>query len=360
MKLVDRYIIKELISPFFFGIIAFSFIISGSTILFQLIGEAVKYNIPIVDLIRLFFLKLPYIIALSFPMSTLLSTILVFGRLGNDLELLAFRAGGVSVLRLVVPIIVVGFSVSCLTVLFNESIVPKTAQSAEYLFRSYRDKQNHTIKKNVNLTEFEHNLPKRIINVREINQGIMRNITVAEFDSGQLARIIRAKRGEWLPEGGWIFFDGLMHHFSILDPKKITLLKFKKEQINITLSPLDLTKRPKKIEEMTRQDLKDKIDLQKKLGEDPIKDIMDYHLKLSVAFASLIYSILGASVGLRPHRSSSAIGLGLSLMIILVYIVLLGIGTGLGLSHILPPIIAAWFPNIIVGIAGVTLLTFVK
>jgi len=357
MKLIDRYIIQELFVPFLGGIAAFTFILAGSTVLFNLIGEAIKYHIPVLDFLMLFFYKLPYIIALSFPMATLLATILVFGRMGNDLEILALKASGVGVLRLVVPVIVAGFVVSVLTILFNESIVPKASYSAENLMRSFKDQDKpSTIKKNINITEYKNDLPQRIINVGEVENQHLKSITVAEYDQGSLVRLIRAKSGRFLPEGGWEFYNGVMHNFPLGNPKQVVILEFKKELVNIQVNPLDLTKRQKNVEEMTRSELKQQIELDKKMGKDPSKQIMDYHMKLSVAFASLIYSILGASVGLRPHRSSSAMGLGLSLFIIFIYIILLSIGMGLGLSQTLPAMVAAWFPNIVIGISGIILL----
>lgn len=360
MTILDRYIAKELFFPFIFGILAFTFILSGSTILFALIGEAIKYGIPLLHFLQLFLFKLPQVIALSFPMSMLLATILAFGRLGNDLEILAFRASGVSVLRLVVPVVVIGLLVSSVTICFNESVVPNASKSAEDLFRSYRDSDKPTVKQNINFTEYEDGLPTRIINVQEVDEGLLKNVTVAEYENGNLARLVRAKQGSFVKEGGWKFYNGVMHNYSVLNPKQVTVIEFKTEFINLRLEPVDLTNRKKKMEEMNREELKERIEEKRRQGKDVTKDVMDYHMKLSVAFASLIYSILGASVGLRPHRSSSALGLGLSLLIILIYIVLMSIGMGLGLSGALPPLLAAWFPNLIVGTVGLALLNKVS
>ena len=92
MKLIDRYIFKELFLPFTSGVLAFSTILFGSTVLFKLVGDAVKHNIPLTDLALLIVLKSPYIITLSIPIATLFSTISIFGRLANDLEIIALRS----------------------------------------------------------------------------------------------------------------------------------------------------------------------------------------------------------------------------------------------------------------------------
>ncbi len=358
MSLLDRYIFKELILPFIAGIVAFTFILSGSTILFNLVSEVVKYGIPLSHFIQLFIYKLPVVIALALPMSVLLATLLAFGRMGNDLEILAFRAGGISILRLVIPVLIFGFAVSIMTVWFNDYVVPKSSKSAENLYRSYRDSETPTIKQNINFTEYdEDDLPQRIINVARIDEGLMKSLTIAEYEKGSLVRLIRANSGRWLTTGGWEFYDGIMHNFHITDTRQVTIIQFKKEFINIKVNPLDLNNRTHKSEELTRSELRKVIQVKRDMGRDPIKYVMDYHMKVSLAFASLIYAILGASIGLRPHRSSSAMGLGISLLIIFLYIILFSIGMGLGLSHAIPPLIAAWFPNIVAGTAGLLLLS---
>jgi lipopolysaccharide export system permease protein len=357
MTILDRYLIKELLIPFIFGLASFTFILAGSTVLFPMIGEAAKYGIPVSDVLAIILYKMPVIIAYAFPMSTLLASIMAFSRLSSDLEIMAFRAGGISFFRLLVPVILVGFIISLATIGFNEYIVPNAANSAQLVFRSYRDKQSPTIKQNINFTEYDkQGLPSRVINVGEIDQGLLKSVTVAEYESGQLIRLVRSNSGRWKPSGGWEFFNGVMHNFPLSDKRKVMVIEFEKEFINIQLNPLDLTKRKKTFEEMSARELKGRIVLETKLGNDVTHDLVNYHMKFSVPFACLIFSILGASVGLRPHRSTSAMGIGFSLMIILCYYLLIALGMGLGLAHVLSPVIAAWFPNIIIVLIGLGFL----
>ncbi len=355
--ILDRYLVKELIGPFVFGVAAFSCILAGSSVLFYLIGDAIKYGIPIWAVVQLFVYKLPNIIVFAFPMSMLLATIIAFGRLSSDLEIMALRAGGVGFARLIVPVVCVGFFVSILTIWFNESVVPRSSHSAEILIKVFTEKNEPHIKQNINFTEYDkYKLPLRIINVQEVDRDLLKHITVAEYETGKLARVVTSETGKWLKDGGWEFYQGVMHCFSVDNPRKVLVIEFKKELIDIQVNPLDFTKRTKNVEEMTSKELLQSIHNQKKLGQDPIQDIMKFHMKFSIPFASLIFSLLGASVGLRPYRSSSALGLGISLVVILIYYVLLSIGMGLGMGHVLPPLVATWIPNCVVGLAALYLL----
>ena len=172
LKIIDKYLLKELIGPFVFGVATFSFILAGGTVIFPLISEALKYQIPFLKVIQLFIFKLPFIIVWTFPMATLFTALIVFGRLNSDLEILAFRAGGINFTRIVTPVIVVGFFISLLTILMNEAIVPQTNNSVENLFRSYRNQTKPTIKQNINFTELKNGQLARIINVQNITEGI--------------------------------------------------------------------------------------------------------------------------------------------------------------------------------------------
>lgn len=356
VSILDRYILKELLGPFIFGIAAFTSILAGSTVLFYLVGDAVKFGIPIVDVVQLFAYKIPSIVVFTLPMSMLLATILAFGRLSSDLEILALRASGIGFHRLVIPVVTMGLAVSLLTVWFNESVVPKSTRSFQEMMRQYSEKKDPTIKEKINFTEYDkEGRPVRIINVKEIDKGVMKTVSIAEYEQSQLTRVISAKSGRWVTSGGWEFYNGVMHNFSIQNPEQVTVVYFKKEYIDIPINPEE-AKRPKDPEAMNSNELKSAILTQQRMGEDPIQNLMKYNMKFAVPFASLIFSILGAAVGVRPHRSSSALGLGISLMIIVLYYILLSAGMGLGIAHVLPPLLAAWLPNLLVGTAALILL----
>ncbi|MBT6120655.1 YjgP/YjgQ family permease [bacterium] len=357
IKKFDAYIAKEIIYPFIFGMIAFTLILIGSSVLFPLVEDAIKYQIPLPTVIKLLVFQTPAIVVFTFPMATLLGTLIGFGRLSSDGEITAFRSAGIGIYRIVAPVIIVGLLISFATILFNEYVVPTSNYKAKSLLKQLQNKNQVIVKNNINITEYDkQGLPLRILNVMNAEDGLLKDITVAEFEKGWLSRIIRANTGKWFATGGWVFYDGIMHNFSHEAKTKVNMIKFKKEYINIKLNPSQLTGRKKSTKEMNGIELWEAIQIMKSTGASYTKDLVKFHLKFSVPFASLIFSILGAGVGIRPHRSSSAIGLGLSLLIIIIYYILLSLGMGLGESEKVPAVIAAWIPNLIVGLFGFGLL----
>ena len=356
MRLIDSYLLKEILFPFLFGIAAFTSIISGSTVLFHLVSSAIKYGFGALDTLQIFIYKLPGIISVTLPMAILLATILVIGRLSADLEVLALRSAGVSVIRILIPILSVGLVVSLINIIFNEIVVPKANYHSELLLNTLKQ-TNISIKENVNLTQYDDNgFPLRIINVREINQKSLQDITIAEYDMGRLSRVIRSKTGAWDPMGRWIFFDGNMHVFLQSSAEELMVINFKKEVINLNINPYEFSKAPKKFDEMNAKELKLLIQKEKTLGKNITELLVHYYVKFALPFACLIFTMIGSAVSFQPHRRSSTVGMGLSILIILFYYIVYSIGLALGINNVIHPILAAWLPNISIGLASMFLL----
>ncbi len=356
MKLLDSYLIKEIIFPFIFGIAAFTSIISGSSLIFQLVSKAVKYGFSIASTVQLFIYKLPAIISLTLPMAILLATILVIGRLSADLEILALRSAGVSLLRILIPILSIGLVVSLVNIIFNEIVVPRANYHAEILLNNLQN-TNISIRENVNLTQYDdEGLPLRIINVREVEEETLKDITIAEYDAGRLARVIRAEYGNWDAIGGWVFNNGVMHVLLESSSQELMVINFEKEIINLSLNLFDFTKRQKSYDEMNGKELKSYIQKEQLLGKDINELLIQYYLKFALPFACLIFTMIGAAVSFQPHRRSSAMGMGLSIIIILTYYIIYSLGLALGINNVVSPILAAWTPNILVGLVSIYLL----
>ena len=147
---MDRYLASELLAPFLFGIGAFSSL--GVTIdsVFELIRKVVERGLPIGIAVNVFLLKLPNFIVYAFPLSTLLATLMTYSRLSSESELVALRACGVSVYRMVLTAVFLSFFVTGLTFLFNEQIVPAANYQATITLEKALKSDKPTITKQDN------------------------------------------------------------------------------------------------------------------------------------------------------------------------------------------------------------------
>ena len=133
LRLLDKYVLKELLYPFIFGVASFSSIFIASSLLFKIVQYITTYGAPIPAVARLFFYSLPEIVNYTFPMAVLLATLMAFGKLSGNSEIVAMKSGGVSYYRIVAPVIAVGFVVSIFSVIWAEKVVPPSKHIAKQI-----------------------------------------------------------------------------------------------------------------------------------------------------------------------------------------------------------------------------------
>ena len=352
IKIIDRYIFKELIEPFLFGLGAFTAILSASMILFDLVRAVVLSGMPLMVALQILVYKLPGIMIYIFPMATLLAALLAFGRLSNDSEIVAFRASGVSMYRLIVPVLFLGLLVSFVNLGFSEIVVPQANKAAAQLIIETSAKHRPKLQTNVFVPELEHGVLKRIYYAETIKGDSMFDVVVQEFSTGKLTQIVTAKEALWQKDTDqWIFKSGEIYPLAETGEFK-HLIKFKEQALTIKYTPADFFMGERKAEEMTIAELRDFIALKEKMGVEVVDLKLQLNMKMALPFASLVFALLGAPLGLSPRRASSSIGLGLSILVIFFYYIVTFVSMAIGELEVISPMIAAWAPNILTGGVG--------
>ena len=133
LKTIDKYVLSELLEPFLFGM-AFFVAIWLIDLMMELINLVFAKGVPLTVVALFFIYNLPPTLVISFPMATLLSNLVSFGRMSSDSEVTALKAGGYSFSRIVRPAILSGLFITFLTFLFNERLVPVANEKFTKLF----------------------------------------------------------------------------------------------------------------------------------------------------------------------------------------------------------------------------------
>ncbi len=356
-KTIDRYILRELIEPFLFGMGAFTAILSASMILFELVRAIILRGMPFTVAMQIFIYRLPAIMVYIFPMATLLAALLAFGRFASDSEIVAFRASGVSLYRLILPVLFLGFAVSLTNLTFSEVVVPESNRAANNLLVETTVKLKPKLQKNVFVPELKGGVLKRIFYAETLKGDTMQDVIVQEFAEGKLIQIITAREAQW-DKGNdkWTFRSGIIYLIAESGEYK-HLIKFKEQSIAIKYSPADFYVGDRNPEEMTIAELRDFITLKQKMGVDVTDFKIQLNMKMAIPFASLVFALLGAPLGLSPRRASSSIGLGLSILVIFFYYIVTFISMAVGELKVISPVLAAWLPNIITAGVGWKILS---
>ena len=136
IPLLDRWLLGQIIPPMLFAISAFTVISLSVGVMFDLIRQIVEYGLPLFLALKVLFYSLPSFLVLSFPMAVLLSTLLAYGKLSSNSELLALKSLGIKTSRIISPAIALSIFMTGLTFYFNDNLVPASNKLAETTLRA--------------------------------------------------------------------------------------------------------------------------------------------------------------------------------------------------------------------------------
>lgn len=351
--LLDKYVLKELSSTFLFGVTAFTMVFVAGDLLFQAASLMIEKGISLVVVTRLFIYRLPEVVTLTLPMSSLLSSLLTFSRLSTNSELVALKAAGIPFHRILRPVFLASILVGIGALIGSETVVPFSNRAAENLlkFEVMREKPS-MLKEKVFLREESGGVLHRVIYLNQLKarEGTMKDVIIQEFEGGRLSRISLADDGIWR-DGEWWLLDGQV--FEVTSQGTVNpLFRFERQRLQLGLTPGEVEKASRKPSEMSSAELLAQIALFQKEGQKlaPLKVM--FHLRLAVPWASVVLAVLGASLGVRSNRAGPGIGFGLSVLIVFAYYVTMSFSRALGEAGYLTPIVSAWVPNTVFLLVG--------
>ena len=357
LRILDKYIFREVCKAFLFGICAFSAVFIGSGTLFKIAKYITDYGASLSAVIKVFIFGLPNVIMWTFPMSMLLATLLTFGRLSSSSEITAMKSCGIGFFRIATPAIILGFFVSIAAILFNEHVVP-------WANTAYRNVVYYEIQGNTGAKSQDHIILKdikdgqiqRLLYARryDADSQSLQNVTLQEFnDAGKVSHVENAEYAEY--EGKeWIMHNGMLYDIS--DGESEHTLRFNTQVLPISASPRQIVREQKNPEELTMKELKAQIRIMKTQYVDTNKLETELYQRITVPMASLIFVLIGVPLGLQPTRNSSSAGFAMSVIIIFFYYALMTMANAIGRSGALSPMLAVWIPNIVGLIAGLFLI----
>ena len=360
IPLIDKWLIAQLVPPLIFSISAFTVVSLSIGVMFDLIRKIVEFGFPFSLALKILILKLPGFLVLSFPMSVLLSTLLTYGKLSSNSELLALRSLGIKTSRFIVPALIVSIIMTGLTFFFNNSLVPYSNKLAEISIRDglgkstiietgndvffpgygslIDPKTNKPSEKNTYLTQ--------IFFSRVVKNKIMKNVTLLDFSRIGSKQVLSAESASFDKDNlRWIFKNGKIVYFS--SDAQTSIVNFSTYFYPLGDGPLKVSEIQKDANDMTVAEAIAAKNIYENSGN--IKEARKMKVRIQEKFtlpcACLVFGLIGSSLGSKSNlRSSRSQGFGLSVILILIYYIISFLFSSLGVKGLLTPIIAAWLP----------------
>ncbi len=359
----DEYVMREFLATL--AIILLSFItLSLFFSFFELLGDIIRNRTALITVGDYLINLVPYMLYNLTPLCALLAVLVTFGALSKSSELTAMKASGVSLYRLIAPVMVLSAVIAVAMFTFDEFYLPAANRRQESLRSVIKGKPAQTFqrpdRKWISGQQDSVGEPARIFYYQffDPDKDVFANLTVFEFQPGtfRLSRRIFAASARWdAPTQRWIFENGWQRSFqgeSVNDYQPFALNTF----AEIREQPSYFKKEIRPSQEMSFNELSGYIHDLKQSGFDTMRLRVQLNRKLAYPLITLIMALLAVPFALSTGKRGSLAGIATAIGMAVAYTVLAGIFEAMGNVNALPPALAAWSPDLLFGLAGGYLL----
>ena len=292
----------------------------------------------------------PNFILWSFPVAALVATVFTIHSMTVHREIQAAKAGGISFHRLFVPLWPIGAVLTAAAFMLG-TIVPTANRTAAEVFKERevrRDWRNNFVFQ----TEAGETLSIQQLFVS--NSRAERILLETEDEDGSRLHVW-ARRADHTEADGWTLEDGYLR---IVHPgggeSSFRFERYRRPELAPT--PAQLLQDPREVEEMGYEELGRQAEAVYRSGGDPNELLVAREQKLAIPAATLVIMLFGAPLATTSKKGGAAFGVGVALGSTLIYILLLRLFGAIGIAGGLPPLWAAWTPNILFFAVGAVLL----
>ena len=355
-QILDSYVLSNFI--FYFVVTLFCLIAMVQVYtFFDLLGDIVKSHTPMEDVVKYHVYLTPSLVYQTLPIAVLVSILATFGVMTKNNEVTAFKACGISVRRLGVPVLLMSGALSASLFAFDYSFIPQTYQIQDRILNEIKGRQAQTylhperkwIKHDNRIFYFKYFDPTEKVMVEPY-------VFELEPKTFHVLREINAGRARWQQNiNAWVWEQGVAR--DICGAQECKYQAFTATAFpEITERPDDFLKSVKQDQQMNYLELDRYIrDLQSS-GFDTVKLHVQYYKKFAVPVFALIMAMISVPFGFLVGNRGAMTGVGVGMGVAMAYM-----ATGLlfdqfGNVNLLPPVIAAWSPDALFSVAGLYLM----
>jgi len=361
-RILDEYLLREFLSLLVLVLAGFVLLMLVFTF-FELIGDIIRNHIALVTVGDYLINLTPSMIYQIAPLAVLIAVLVTFGVLNRNSEIVAMKATGISLYRLVVPIVSLSALLAIGLFLFEQSYLPQANRRQEALRSTIKGRPPQTF------LHPEHNWifgqphpgePGRIFYYQffDPDQKEFANLSVFEFNPAtfSLTRRIFAQRVTWDDSSStWVFHNGWVRDLDGANVKRYQ--EFKSTTFSeIHEEPGYFVKENKQSQEMSFGQLQGYIKDLRQSGFDTMRLRVALWHKLAYPLIAVIMAVLAIPFALSMGRRGSLTGIAVAISVALTYWVLDGLFGAMGNVNYLPAPLAAWAADLLFAIAGGYLL----
>jgi len=356
MRILDRYIFREILTPFFLSMAALTLVLFLQK-MFRLAELVVSKGATVSSTAKLFAYIMPSFLVLTIPMSFLVGTLTAFTQLSSDSEVTAMKASRISLYNMIRPVMLFAVLAFTFTSLTSLIVAPAANHALKvHLFDLVKSRAMVGIEPGV----FSSTFDGMVIYVDKMESlDEMKGIFISDERSAKEPYAIVAQRGRLIADPESLNVTLAMRQGAIhalpRDEQSFSTMDFDAGNLYLDISQALVQRGPAETDfnEIGSLRLFKQLRRAKKNGRPTIEIESELHKRLSIPFACLLFGLIGAPLGIRRSRSGKSAGISMALLVFLVYYMVLAAGTNLSNTGKLSPVIAYWLPNVLMtGAAG--------
>ncbi|MGA8041275.1 MAG: LPS export ABC transporter permease LptG [Terracidiphilus sp.] len=363
-RILDAYVIREFLGTFLLVLSSFVLLMLVFTF-FELVGDILRNHIQLATVGAYLINLTPSMLYQIAPLAVLIGVLVTFGVLNRNSEIIAMKATGISLYRLVVPIISIASILAVSLYLFDEFYLPQANRRQEALRNTIKGRPPQTFlhpEQTWIFGESHTGEPSRIFYYQffDRDHNEFANLSVFEFDplTFSLTRRIFAARVFWDPElNGWTFENGWKRDFKGAQVAEGSYQEFTRTSFaEIHEQPGYFTKESLQSQEMNFGQLRRYIDDLRQSGFDTMRLRVAMWHKLAYPLVAVIMAVLAIPFALSMGRRGSLTGIAVAILVALAYWVIDGLFGAMGSVNGMPAVVAAWAPDVLFALTGGYLL----
>ena len=358
MKLIDRFVTRELIVNLLLAIFVLSLVLVIGQIFRKLLPLLVNHDVPVEYLISFIAYVLPFSLIFTIPWGLLTAILLVFGRLSADNELIALRANGVSVTRVCIPLAVIAIVATAICLWLNVQVAPA---AQEKLRSTIFDLATRNPMALFGSDQVIDQFPGRKIYVGKKEGNKLENITVFELNDDALPiRVTYARSGmlEADLENKRILMHLYQARYQQRDENAPLDLTKIRDGINMAEGTLpigldDLYEKAKKRPSRSALSIEQLVEqLKSPSSRERSASRTEINKRFSFPISCLAFALIGVPLGVTAHRRETSIGFAMGLIVAISYFLFVIIGDTLRANPKVHPELLVWFPNVLFLVLG--------
>ncbi|MBS1820886.1 MAG: LPS export ABC transporter permease LptF [Acidobacteria bacterium] len=361
--LLDDYVMREYVTNFALVLVSFSMLFLIFTF-FELIGDIIRNRTPLVTVGDYLINLVPYIIYNVTPLCCLVAVLVTFGALSRSSEMTAMKATGISLYRIVTPVLITTILIAAGLFAFDEFYLPTANRRQEALRSIIKNKPAQTFlrpdRKWMSGQTQSTGSPSRVFYYQFFDpaKSVFANLTVFEFDPTNftLQRRIFASSAHWNDRvNQWVLENGWQRTFqgeTVASYQPFTVTTFPE----IHEQPSYFVKEDRPAQEMSYNELSHYISDLDQSGFDTKRLSVQLNRKLAYPLITLVMAMLAIPFALSMGKRGSLAGIATAIGLAIAYWVVDGLFQAMGNVNTLPALLAAWTPDLLFGIAGTYLL----